>query len=79
MWNANGTAVSEWWLYVGTSPGARDILDSGSLGSATSMTVNNLPTDGSTVYARLFYRNGSAVHGKAMTLLTQPLVPRNTS
>ena len=54
------TIVTEWWLYLGTSPGARDIVDTGSLGSSTSYTANNLPTDGTTIHATLYYRNGSA-------------------
>jgi len=60
-WTANGAAVSEWWLYVGSTPGGFDYHDSGSLGSSLSTTVTGLPTDGSTVYVRLWYRaNASA-------------------
>jgi hypothetical protein len=55
-----GTGVTEWWLYVGTSVGAKDIDNSGSLGTATSHTVNGLPTDGSTVHVRLWYRIGGS-------------------
>jgi len=51
-----GTGVLEYWLYVGTTKGAKDIYNSGSLGTATSTTVNGLPTDGSTVYLRLWHR-----------------------
>ena len=50
-----GTGVTEYWLYVGTSEGGQDILNSGSLGTSTSTIVNGLPTDGSTVYVRLFH------------------------
>jgi hypothetical protein len=46
----------EYWMYVGTSVGAKDIYNSGSLGTATSTTVTGLPTDGSTVYVRLWHR-----------------------
>jgi hypothetical protein len=59
-WNANDNAVSEWWFRLGTTVGGQDIYESGNLGLATSTTVNNLPTNGSTIYGRLFYRNGSA-------------------
>ena len=55
-WDANGTPVSEWWLYLGTSPGARDIIDTGSLATSTTYTATNLPVDGSMIHARLFYR-----------------------
>ncbi len=53
QWTANGAAVTEWWLYIGTGPGAKDIYDSGSLGTATSDTVSGLPDDGSQIYVRL--------------------------
>ena len=58
-WTANSSTVTEWWLYVGTSADAKNILDSGSLGTSTSITVNNLPVDGSTLYVTLWWRNGS--------------------
>lgn len=50
-----GTGNTNYWLYVGTTTGAKNILDTGSLGTATSSTVNGLPTNGSTVYLRLWY------------------------
>ena len=59
-WSDNGTSVSEWWLYVGTSLGGWEIHDSGSLGSSTSTTVSGLPTNGSTVYVRLWYKTGGS-------------------
>jgi hypothetical protein len=49
-WSA-GSATS-YELYVGNSPGAFDIYDSGSI-TARSATVNNIPTDGRTIYVRL--------------------------
>ena len=58
QWTANGAAVTEWWLYIGTVPGAKDIYDSGSLGSATSDTISGLPDDGSLLYVRLLYMIG---------------------
>ncbi len=54
-WSANGTSVSQWWIHVGTSKGALDIFDSGSLGGALSTTVSNLPTNGGAVWIRLWY------------------------
>ena len=59
QWSANGASVSEWWLYVGTSVGGKEIHDSGSIGGALSATVSGLPTDGSTVWVRLWYVSGS--------------------
>ena len=58
VWAANGTGVTGWWLYVGTSVGASNLHDSGSLGTATSHTVTGLPTDGSTLHVRLWYQAG---------------------
>ncbi len=59
-WNANGTAVSQWWIHVGTSQGATDIFDSGSLGGALSTTVSGLPTTGGSVWVRLWYLDPSS-------------------
>ena len=56
VYTANGTAVTEWWLYVGTSEGAADLHDSNSLGTATSHEVSGLPTDSSPVHVRLWYK-----------------------
>jgi hypothetical protein len=53
-----GTGVTEYWLYVGSTLGADDILNSGSLGTSTSTTVNGLPTNGSTLHVRLWHREG---------------------
>ncbi|MFK5948877.1 MAG: hypothetical protein QM500_08945 [Methylococcales bacterium] len=47
--DANGTTVTEWMLNIGSSEGANDIYDSGSLATATTDTVSGLPTDGSMV------------------------------
>jgi len=58
-WDANGTPIAEWWLYLGTAPGGRQIHDSGSLGTSTSTDVSGIITDGSTVYARLWFRGES--------------------
>ena len=55
-WTDGGAAVAEWWLYLGTSVGTSDLLDSGSLGEARSLTVDGLPTDGEAVFVRLCSR-----------------------
>jgi hypothetical protein len=54
LWNT-GTGVSEYWLEVGTSPGGGQIY-SQSQGTNLSVTVSGLPTNGSTVYVRLWSR-----------------------
>jgi len=48
-----GTGVSQYWLYIGSSAGAADIY-SASQGTATSGTVTTLPTDGRTLFVRLW-------------------------
>ena len=55
-WSANGTSVDEWWIYAGSSLGGRDYHDSGNLFGALNTTVSGLPSDGSTVYVRLWHR-----------------------
>jgi Fibronectin type III domain len=55
-WTDGGIAVVEWWLALGTSVGATDLLDSGSLGETQSLTVEGLPTDGEAICVRLYYR-----------------------
>ena len=55
-WEPNETSVIEWWLYVGTSQGALDILDTGSLGTSLSTTVTGLSTDGSQIWVQLWYK-----------------------
>jgi len=47
--------TTEYWLYVGSTLGAKDIHNSGSLGTSTSTTVSSLPTDGSTFHVRLWH------------------------
>src|ERR1700736_5179046 len=49
-WTAGGTAT--YWLFVGTSPGTSNIYTSGPL-NVNSITVGNLPKDGSTICVRL--------------------------
>ena len=44
-WTANGAAVSEWWLYVGSTAGAKDYHNSGTLGTRVSTTVTGLPSN----------------------------------
>lgn len=58
-WQANNTTVTEWWLYVSSVLGTAFLHDSGSLGLVTSRAVTGLPTDGRTIYVRLWYRVNS--------------------
>jgi glucose/arabinose dehydrogenase len=52
IWNA-GSGVSAYWLEVGTTPGGNQIYP-GAPVTDLSATVSGLPTDGSTVYVRLW-------------------------
>jgi hypothetical protein len=54
-WTDGGAAVAEWWVSVGSSVGANDLLDSGSLGSGLSLIVDGLPTDSEAIFVRLWY------------------------
>ncbi len=56
-WQSN---ADEYWLYIGSTHGGNQHFNSGNLGTVNSYTSNNLPTDGSTVYIRLWYKTGSA-------------------
>jgi hypothetical protein len=48
-----GCSVDQYYLYVGNSQGANDIYGQDQ-GSALTATVNNLPTDGRTLYLRIW-------------------------
>lgn len=58
-WTDNGSGVEEWWVYAGSTPGGTQYLDSGSLSTATTVTVTGLPADRSNVYITLWYRQGA--------------------
>jgi M6 family metalloprotease-like protein len=55
-WSAG---ADEYFLRIGSSPGAADLYDSGSLGTATSVTVPKLPLNGRTLFAELKSRVGT--------------------
>jgi hypothetical protein len=52
VWSA-GTGVTAYWLDVGTAPGQANIFGQ-NVGIATSQTVTGIPTDGSTIYVKLW-------------------------
>jgi len=59
-WSNNNTPVTYWWLYLGSIKGAKDIYDSGrAIRNLSSVTVDKLPIDGSTVHGRLWYRTAA--------------------
>ena len=58
IWAANGAPVTQWWLYVGSSPGASGHFNSGSIGTNRSVTAIGLPSDGSQLHVRLWFKEG---------------------
>jgi hypothetical protein len=57
-WYANAAnAVAQYWLDIGSTQGGNNYYSSGNLGSVLSKAVPNgdFPTNGSTVWARLYY------------------------
>jgi probable HAF family extracellular repeat protein len=56
-WTA-GAGVSEFHLYVGSTLGGYDLYE-GAQGTALTRTVSGIPTDGRTVYVRLWSKVGS--------------------
>jgi hypothetical protein len=57
-----GTGVAEAWIWVGTTPGGQDLYVNGGAG-VTTATAPGLPTNGSTVYVRLWsFTSGEWLH-----------------
>ena len=81
VWTANGTPVLQWWLYVGSSPGSASYFNSGTLGTNLTATALGLPTDGSQVHVRLWYRTtwGWQFLDYQYTAVTPVIAPAITS
>lgn len=73
QWAENDVPVDDYRLVLGSIPGGSDHFDSGLLGTATMVTANGLPTDGSTVYARLEYRFADRWQNADVTYQTRNL------
>ena len=54
--DSNGVPLTYWYLRVGSTVGANDIANKFTVGASSSITINGLPTDSSTVYVRLMYK-----------------------
>jgi len=83
-WSVEGRAPAEFWLYLGSAQGGRDLVDSGSLpGSQRDYAMPaNLPSDGRTLHARLWFRfAGGAWQSIDRTFVAvgEPLEPAFTS
>src|ERR1035438_4257919 len=60
QWYPNASATN-YWVDVGSTSGGNNYLQSGSLsGNGCGLTVNNLPTDGSSVYVTWWYEVGGS-------------------
>lgn len=72
-WRMERSRVSEWWLVIGSEPGERDLFDSGSLGKARSLLVDQLVVPrGSDVYVRLWYRRSTVWLAEDFVFHTKP-------
>lgn len=60
-WTDGGAAVIAWYVSVGSSVGANDLLGMGLLGSELSLIVDGLPTDGEAIFVRLWYVLGGTL------------------
>ena len=78
VWSANGAPVLQWWLYVGSSPGASNHFNSGSLGTNLTVTAIGLPTDGSQLHVRLWFRTAGAGSPPISSTPQRPLVPQRS-
>jgi hypothetical protein len=65
-WTA-GAGASAYWLDIGSTPGGNQYYQSGNLGNVLTVTVNGLPTDGSTVYVTLYSLIGGQWQGTTYT------------
>jgi len=61
FWWAGYPGASNYWLDIGSSYGGNNYLQSGPLpGSQYSLTANNLPNNGSTIYVTWWYEIGGS-------------------
>jgi serine protease len=74
-WTA-GSGATEFYLYVGSTPGGYDLYEA-SQGTNLSKTLTGLPTDGRTIYVRLYSRVGGYFRSRdySYTASTQARAP----
>ena len=61
-WSAGSSGVVQYWLNAGTTPGGWDLYTA-SQGASLSRTITGLPSNGSTVYVRLWTQFSSGAWG----------------
>jgi hypothetical protein len=59
-----------YYLYVGTSPGAKNLVDSGEI-TRTEYVATNLPFN-QTLYATIWTKAGGVWRGRAITFVVKP-------
>ena len=64
---STAAGAAGYWLDAGSSAGGHQYYSSGNLGTATTTTVNGLPTDGSTVYVTMYTLQGGTWLSNAYT------------
>ena len=69
-WNYNGVNVGQWALYAGSTVGGNEYSTAGAIDNATTTTISGLPTDGSIIYVRLWYRVGTVWSSVDVTYTT---------
>ena len=67
-WTA-GSGVAQYWLEIGTTAGGTNLLST-SAGTNRSLAVSNLPTDGRTIYVRLWSQIGGGWQFNDYTYVT---------
>jgi hypothetical protein len=68
-----GTGVSHYWLTVGSTPGAQQFYSQGP--TSLSATVSMLPTNGSTVYVRLWSNMSAGWQYNDYTYTASTIIP----
>ncbi len=76
-WNFNDLPVSDTWLYVGATIGGSDYAVRPT-GTNTSAVVSGLPSDGSAVNARLYFRVTGVWYNVDATYAAVSVVPPTT-
>ena len=70
-WSTDSNATA-YWLDIGTEAGGDEYYQSGNLGNVTTTSVNNLPANGSTIYATLYSYVGGQWLSNSVTYVSGP-------
>jgi hypothetical protein len=70
-WTA-GTRVTNTWIWIGTAPGTNNLMDFGGTGATSVTAWPALPTNGSTIYVRLWSLVNGALQYNDYTYTAAP-------